>query len=212
MFSPDVAYINYPGLTGTKLFRCEPYRATLTTIACSKRWRESQTTRGQDSSQVEKCRGCPLGAIHSGEQPVFYSALFDMAICPRCRRGATRIIGNTRCISCYNREREWVSGKNAKGTKPVRLKPLNRRRVRYATPGHVISDYEADLCVDTLELMVSVLRAARGRVSFGFHVRPPTSGFAAAESDGCAEPYTARPANMSAGGCNPDPTRPQNLD
>src|SRR6266481_2000895 len=119
-----ISYSEIPGAPG-QFFTCAAYRAKLSTSACARRWRQAQTARGYAADQIEKCRGCPIGAQHAGEKTVRYSMLFDSPICPRWGRGSTRrLVGGHRCISCFNREREYIRGKNAKGSKPVHAIPL----------------------------------------------------------------------------------------
>ncbi len=79
-----------------------------------------------------------------------------------------RIVRNRLGISAYNRQREFVAGKNSKGTPPgLKLEP---RRI-----GVVIGYGEAeeryvevadDLTADALELIVQALRVVPGRLAF----------------------------------------------
>jgi hypothetical protein len=96
----------------------------------------------------------------------FYSRWFDSMVCPRCGRGTMRMIGNRRCVSCYNRERELKAGRNAKGTAPVNLRPLHRVAVHYSVDG-APHTFET-LAADATEAMVQVLRVTKGRVQFEF--------------------------------------------
>jgi hypothetical protein len=43
------------------------------------------------------------------------SELFGSRICARCERKSRRMIGGTRCVSCYNRELEARTGLNKRG-------------------------------------------------------------------------------------------------
>jgi hypothetical protein len=131
--------------------------------------------KGEDAERLARCRTCSIGARHAGEQVVEYSSLYQTPICPRCRRGATRMIGDQLCVSCYNREREWAIDRNAKGTRPTIA--LDPRRLG------LILDYGgqaryAEICAltsSTLELMVQTLRTAPARVAFcrPTSARPP---------------------------------------
>lgn len=77
------------------------------------------------SSSIEigrrfQCRNCEIGRLHSGnEEKLSTSAIFGRVICPRCDRGATRLAKNL-CRSCYNRHREKLIGRNARGKPPIK--------------------------------------------------------------------------------------------
>jgi hypothetical protein len=173
MFLPmsTTQYFSYPGASG-RFFECVAYRARLSTTACADRWRTSQQATGYDAERFEKCRSCPLGASHAGQPVVVYSQLYGKSICPRCGKYSGRIINQTRCVSCYNREREFILGANAKGTRPT-MEPLLPRAIRFAVQHGPVRTYSADLTADTLELMLCVLRTTRGHVQFGFQGRSP---------------------------------------
>jgi hypothetical protein len=156
------------------MFDCRPYRAKLLTTACAKRWRQAQKAKGYAAEAVECCRGCSIGAAHAGEAVVRYSTLYDSTICPRCGRGsARRLVGGRRCIGCYNREREFVRGRNGKGSKPVHAIPLHRRTVRYAVEGGDVQGLTIPHSRDLVELMLTVLRTTRGRPFFYFTGQAP---------------------------------------
>jgi hypothetical protein len=168
-----VEYRTIPGAPAPS-FGCARYRAKLLTTACAKRWRHAQTARGYAADQIEKCRSCPIGASHSGQAVVRYSTLYDSPICPRCGRGsARRLVGGRRCISCFNREREFVLGRNRKNTKPVHAIPLHRRTVRYAVEGGGVQDLTIPHSRDLTELMMSALRNERGRPFFFYTGQTP---------------------------------------
>jgi hypothetical protein len=77
-----------------------------------------------------------------------------------------RMIGNRRCVSCYNRERELRFGRNAKGTAPVNLRPLNPVLVHYIVDGQPRS-FET-FAADSTEARIQILRVTKGRVQFAF--------------------------------------------
>ncbi len=169
--SNDVEYFAIEGAPG-QFFHCRPYSARLSTTACARRWREAQRATGQEAFRFEKCRGCPIGAAHAGEKLVQYSSLFGSDICPRCGVGSgRRLIGGSRCISCYNREREFIRGKNAKGRRPVNIQRLDRRSIRYAVNGDRIRVLTVEHSADTTELMITALRKTRGQIRFGMYGR-----------------------------------------
>jgi hypothetical protein len=182
--APGVAYTASDYAPGLRLFQCEPYRATLSTKACADRWRiaEDASTpsagRGRRDAlsnyqredlvaRYRHCRGCPLGAAHAGRQIVRYSAWYGRGICPRCGQGATRIIGNRRCVSCYNRERELKAGRNARGNIPVELleRPLRTIEVLVDVDGEVRRHRDPASCSLT-ETVVQELRTTKGEITF----------------------------------------------
>jgi len=157
-------YFTIADVPGKTYFRCERYAASISTESCASMWREGN----HDNSEARfRCKCCPLGALHAGETAASMSPLKGALICSRCHQTANRLIGKTLCVSCYNRQREWVIGKNAKGTKPVKLAPLEPRRIRYLSGKEPRTLY-LPLTIDTDELIVSVLRDSPNKVRFGF--------------------------------------------
>ncbi len=74
------------------------------------------------------------------------------------------MIGNRRCVSCYNRERELRTGRNAKGHAPIKLRHLFRIELRYLVDGE-LRRFTDDVA-DTTEAIVQILRSTPGRVHF----------------------------------------------
>lgn len=77
------------------------------------------------------------------------------------------MINGIRCVSCYNREREVMAGKNAKGTAPVKLGPLFPINLSYIVDGSP-QRFSTKCARDLMEPMVSVLRTTRGSIAFAF--------------------------------------------
>lgn len=169
MEAPGVTYAVVTSAPGLKMFRCEPYRANLTMQGCGARWREAQTAGGEAADRVAHCRGCSIGALHAGFRPIAYSRWFGVSICPRCSKGTTRMIGGSRCVSCYNRERELRAGRNARGNKPVELleRPLHAVELRLVVddePRRVRHGPTTGLA----ETLIQILRTTKGEIGFGF--------------------------------------------
>lgn len=78
-----------------------------------------------------------------------------------------RLIAGLHCVSCYNRSREVLLGRNAKGKRPEKHPPLEPRMVRFWSDGstHVLRR-EHTVGVD--ELVVETLRDQPRRVVFGW--------------------------------------------
>jgi len=157
-------YFQIDGAPGLRMFRCARLRATISDRACGTNFKRAQTLRTDQITGTHLCRDCPLGAHHAGVPFVRRSGLYSIDLCPRCRRYSGRIINGTRCVSCTNREYEWIKGANAKGTPPT-MKPLEARRIRIILGGHV-TELRAERTRDTAEMVIGVLRVAEGRVLF----------------------------------------------
>lgn len=162
-------YFRIEGVVGKLYFRCEPYLATLSTEACADMWRKGN--REGDEDRI-RCLRCPLGAKHAGERDASMSVLKSTLICGRCHRNASRLVYKHLCVSCYNREREILIGRNAKGSKPTRLKPLERRRLKY-TEGDKVKTLELERSASVDELIVALLRDSDKHVRIGFSAEVP---------------------------------------
>lgn len=166
-----VEYFTYENVPGKSYFRCERMRATLSTAACKDSWRRAdELNDGSHSS----CRLCPIGAVHAGEVAASMSPLKGTLTCCRCHRTAGRLINSMTCVSCYNRAREVLVGRNAKGTAPVKLCALDARRIRYRHGGELCT-LKLRHSVDTDELVVAVLRDSKQSVVFAFNSTPPAA-------------------------------------
>lgn len=166
--SAVVEYFHREELPGKRFFRCDPMRANLSTDACASMWRGANG----GSEPREACLRCHVGALHAGASDANLSPLHLGLICARCHNPAQRLIGKMVCVSCKNREYEYLRGRNAKGTTPVKLRSLCRRRIRYLVGGEARS-LVVQNSVDTEELVIAVLRDSPTRVSFGFGCGTP---------------------------------------
>jgi hypothetical protein len=158
------AYFQIDGAPGLRMFRCARLRATISDRACGTNFLRSQKLRPDQITSTHLCRECPIGAHTAGVPLVRRSGLHGVDLCPRCRRHSERIINGTRCVSCANREYEWVRGYGGKHT-PVRMAPLLPRRVRIVING-VATELRAERTRDASEMVLAVLRVAEGRAMF----------------------------------------------
>jgi hypothetical protein len=167
--APGVTYTTVASAGGMKMFRCDAYTATLTMHGCAGRWVEAQTATGWGLDHVERCRGCAIGAAHAGYDVVHYSPWFGSPICPRCGKGGMRMIGNRRCVSCYNRGRELAAGRNARGNAPVELmqRPLISVEILVETDGENVQRVVDRETTGVEETIVSLLRTRKGELVFG---------------------------------------------
>jgi hypothetical protein len=166
-----VSYRQIPEMPGVTFFDCTRLHAGLRTSACSEMWRAANEGR---SERFTACRSCFVGATHAGVSNASRSPIRGALVCARCTRGATRLIGKRICISCYNRERELIRGRNARGMVPTKLAPLAARRVFYFSNGRVHL-VRSDRTTSDAELVVATLRDAIHSVAFawaGTAVRP----------------------------------------
>ncbi len=166
-----ISYRKIAEIAGASFFDCSRLHAGLTISACAEMWRLANKGR---SERHTACRVCPVGAAHAGVPNASRSPISGALVCARCTRGATRLIGKRICISCYNREREFIRGRNARGMVPTKLAPLVGRRVFYLSNGRVHL-VRCDRTASDAELVVATLRDAIHSVAFawaGTAVRP----------------------------------------
>lgn len=107
-----------------QLFQCPkiPGRLTLSEVSCANQYKAAQTKEW--AYRLPHCVDCPIGAKNAG---VEVGAPFQKrVVCVRCGSGAGRMVLGRFCMSCYNREREWRIGRNAKGGAPREYTPLGR--------------------------------------------------------------------------------------
>ncbi len=158
-------YFERPELPGKKHFQCDRLLAAISVEACAGMWRQANDNNVESR---QRCKRCPLGAIHANEPDASLSAIKGSLICARCRRPASRLISGEHCVSCKNREYEFVKGRNAKGSRPVKMTPLVPRCIRYLN-GREPCTLRRHLTKDTDELVITALRESKHRVAIGFH-------------------------------------------
>ena len=83
------------------------------------------------------------------------------------------MIGGEMCISCYNRQREFVIGSNAKGTRPtISLSPRHLGLIaNYGRPGQQYLEVYDSMTHSTIEVIFKTLRTARVPVAFCLPLR-----------------------------------------
>lgn len=158
-----VQYTRPEGAPHLLMFRCEPLRATVSTRTCASNWEGCQDD--PEHPRFYNCSRCPIGAAHAGQTVTTASPIKGAPICGRCQRFTDRLVRGHLCVSCYNRQCEVLTGKNAKGSAPVRHPPLGPRSMRVMV-GDQPQRVGLALAVSDDELMVKALREAPARVRF----------------------------------------------
>ena len=151
-------------MPGKQFFDCDKYHSTLTVDSCAVMWRQANHN---SIERMYKCKSCPVGALHAGETAANMSPIKGTVTCARCHEGAPRLIYRHLCVSCYNRQLEWIKGRNAKGKWPLRMLRLDTRVLGYMS-GDEPKVLRFQLCVDTVELMWAALWDSQKKVRFAF--------------------------------------------
>ncbi len=107
-----------------EIFQCPsiPGKLTLSEVSCANQYKAAQTKDWR--YRLPHCVSCQIGAKNAGLE--VGTPFQHKALCVRCGSGEGRMVMGRLCMSCYNREREWRLGKNAKGGVPREYRPLGR--------------------------------------------------------------------------------------
>lgn len=166
-----IDYFMIPELPDVQMFTCAKRRASLRVESCADMWREANQQRGTPE-RLDLCKNCQLGAEHAGVKDVSLSPLCGASICARCQISTKRLIKNHLCVSCYNREREFLIGKNSRGNKPIMHPLLYPLKIKILA-GDVVEERKLDKAVNLTELVVAALRDVKKQVTFGFQSIAP---------------------------------------
>jgi hypothetical protein len=162
-----INYFKYDGVAGD-YFHCPKDVGTFSTDFCARIYQEAMSPQGLKDGVRIACRGCVIGAGHAGVCGSSASRFLGLLSCSRCQKGATRLIRGSICVSCYNREREVLIGKNAKGNKPVHCKAVGSMYVACAIDaGESVQVRKSDKVSSLLEVYLSILRSMPKKVWFG---------------------------------------------
>lgn len=167
-----VEYFTIPELPDKPMFRCERRNATLQVASCASMWKAANSKNNAECNM--SCRTCPIGATHAGEGDAHMSHLRGVEICSRCHRVGMRLVSGDICVSCWNRAREVIIGKNARGRKPVNHPAIVPHEITVMT-GKKLVTIKRSHAVCTEELIVSALRDSLRQVYFGYHSNGRTS-------------------------------------
>lgn len=167
----EVSYHSISGVNG-KFFRCKTLSATLSDKSCSALYLKAMSFNS-NSFMFVKCQFCPIGAKHSGNPspPEKISIFYRSYVCSRCFQRSTRMIRNSICVSCYNREREFMVGKNARGSAPIRYRKIGSAVIWYLNDkGLCVRKF--DRVSSRVEAVISILHNDGGAKSFGWSPSP----------------------------------------
>lgn len=167
-----VTYFAVDGIPG-QYFSCGRY-GTMSVSACNRNF--TAAPQAVKSGRLEGCVGCSIGAQHVGAPAASAATLlthsFSRSVfCVRCRRSGSdpdsRLIGRMRlvrchtiCVSCYNREREVLHGKNGKGARPKKWAGLHTTRIAKVVGNSMEIMQFAHPVFDCLESVLTILRHA----------------------------------------------------
>ena len=165
-----VEYMKLEGVPG-QYFSC-PYGLGMLSIdACSRSYQMSMSTAGLREGRRVTCRACPVGATHAGvpSEEASASRFLGVGYCSRCHGDARRLIRGSICVSCYNREREVLIGRNAKGSRPIYGKAIGVATIScLLDAGKKVQVRRMDKVTSRLEAFLSILRTESKTVYLGW--------------------------------------------
>lgn len=134
-------------------------------------WRSTLSSKPQPWEGRHSCIGCDIGRANAGLPPVVTSAgrAAWANVCARCWHVSDRLIGGRHCPSCYNRQREAVKGRNAKGGRPRLMAMLHPQHFTVIAGGKVRRVIQESV-VGLAEAVILAARSAEdapGGILFG---------------------------------------------
>lgn len=160
-----ISYFTMDETPGISYFGCETLRAKLPVTECATMWRKANRGTPEQREMRSACKNCPIGANHAGESASSISPLRNTKICGRCQRPSRRLVSKHLCVSCYNRQAEWLKGKNAKGCIPSRMVPLEPRLIEILHAGEPREIY-LPLSANDSEITIAAIRDSQEEVTF----------------------------------------------
>lgn len=89
-----------------------PGALRLSTASCARSYKAGKSAEPWETAH--HCLGCEIGARHAGEKIIVVPP--PRHVCVRCGTHSRRLVGKLVCISCFNRQREYIIGANARGS------------------------------------------------------------------------------------------------
>lgn len=149
------------------LMTCERSALRLSAAGCARMWLSCRVTPPEPWEGRFKCLDCPTGADHAGGiQAPTTPADRLKTICPRCGLERDRFIGNRLCVSCYNRDREVLAGRNGKGNRPGLTDRLHTVNLAIATRG-LVKRVTFERVTGRVEATLAAARQAGGCIIIG---------------------------------------------
>jgi hypothetical protein len=155
----EIRYFQHEGVAGD-YFDCPSNMGSLSVSSCAANYNLAMSPQGLKEGR--RVVGC--GSV---------SRFVGSGICSRCQKDSTRLIRGSICVGCYNREREVLIGRNAKGGVPSKC-----RAVFALTLACIMSDGQRveirrfDRVSSLLEAKISMLRTEAKSCVFGWISAP----------------------------------------
>lgn len=160
-----IDYFTMDGCPGL-YFNCPRNLGKFAVAHCVRMYSEAHTPKGWAQGVRWTCRNCPTGADHAQVAPPPPSRFARSLRCTRCHRSANRLIRGVICLSCYNREREVLIGRNRKGNPPKFCPPIIACQV--AVVGEVGTEVvKVERVASRVEAVLTLLRDHPAR-AFGW--------------------------------------------
>jgi hypothetical protein len=171
-----ITYRSIDGVPG-QYFDCPSGMGCLSANACGRAYSEAMSPVGLKEGRRITCRACPVGAQHAGvpTEAASVSRFVGSSCCSRCHGDARRLIRGSICVSCFNREREYLIGKNAKGGKPIHAKTIGSEVITCLI-GSSVQVRKMDKVASPMECVLSVLRSESRTVFFSWVGASPIVG------------------------------------
>lgn len=158
--TPVIAPLESKELHGIKLFECARLHAAISTSACARNYENARydscvdcpigaalhAERGKKAASQDVkapkivqrdnlARRAALRASNGNASALPCVRCGHTAASKKRLIGRMRLVGGTRCISCYNREREILHGANAKGAQPQKWNCLRPASIELEKDG-----------------------------------------------------------------------------
>ena len=145
-----------------EMFTCprNPGELRVTRRGCGEMWEKANTGKRPDPwVSARYCYQCPIGAANVGAK-CGDSARLER-ICTRCHRPTAKFIYERLCVSCTNRQYEYIKGRNARGRRPVKLSRMSHYQV-ITSMHETFTEVDVGLVIDAMESVLASIRRTRG--------------------------------------------------
>jgi hypothetical protein len=148
---------------------CTSKNLRLTRSGCFRLWRGAQEDEPSAWEGRSACVACMTGARNAGyaPSPVAHAVRDLQRTCTRCLHPASRLINGRYCVSCYNRHKEALRGRNARGGRPRICEILLTVAVT-KTVGRQVGLLVEHNVISAAETMIAAARQAVAPMAFGW--------------------------------------------